>query len=83
MKAEVLDKVKAVNAAAAQVEAGVARVKETVVDGFEDGLKRAKRAMRQGRRGAEDLVEDAEYRVKQHPLSAVGISFGKIGRAHV
>jgi len=76
MKAEVLDKVKAVNAAAAQVEAGVGRVKETVVDGFEDGIKTAKRAIRQGRRAAEDFVDDAEYQVKKHPFSAVAISFG-------
>ena len=76
MKAEVLDKVTAVKSAAAQVEAGIGRVKEAVADGVENGIKTAKRAVRQGGRRAEDLVDDAEYQVKQHPLSAVGISFG-------
>ncbi len=32
--------------------------------------------VKQGRRSAEDLVDDAEYRVKQHPFSALGVSFG-------
>jgi ElaB/YqjD/DUF883 family membrane-anchored ribosome-binding protein len=76
MKAEVLDKVTGVGAAAAQMGAGVGRVKEAVADAVEDGINTAKRAVKQGRRAAEDLVDDAEYQVKQHPLSAVGVSFG-------
>jgi len=42
----------------------------------EDGINAAKRAVKQGRHAAEDLVDDAEYQVKHHPLSAVGVSFG-------
>jgi ElaB/YqjD/DUF883 family membrane-anchored ribosome-binding protein len=75
MKAEVLNKVVEVGAAAAQMGAGVERVKETVADAVEDGINTAKRAVKQGRRAAEDLVDDAEYQVKQRPLSAVGVSF--------
>jgi ElaB/YqjD/DUF883 family membrane-anchored ribosome-binding protein len=51
-------------------------MKEAVADAAEDGINTAKRAVKQGRRAAEDLVDDAEYQVKQHPLSAVAVSFG-------
>jgi ElaB/YqjD/DUF883 family membrane-anchored ribosome-binding protein len=76
MKAEVLNKAIEIGAAAAEVGAGVERMKETVTDAVENGINAAKRAVKQGRHAAEDLVDDAEYRVKQHPLSAVGVSFG-------
>jgi ElaB/YqjD/DUF883 family membrane-anchored ribosome-binding protein len=76
MKAEVLDKAIEVGAAVAQMRAGSGRMKEAVVDAVEDGVSAAKRAVKQGRRAADDLVDDAEYQVKQHPLSAVGVSFG-------
>jgi ElaB/YqjD/DUF883 family membrane-anchored ribosome-binding protein len=76
MKAEVLNKVVEVGTTAAQMGAGVERVKETVADAVEDGINTAKRAVKQGRHAAEDWVDDAEYQVKQHPLSAVGVSFG-------
>jgi ElaB/YqjD/DUF883 family membrane-anchored ribosome-binding protein len=76
MKAEVLEKVIDAGATAAQLGAGVGRAKEAVADTVEDGINTAKRAVKQGRRAAEDLVDDAEYQVKQHPLSTVGVSFG-------
>ena len=59
-----------------QLEAEVKRVKEAVTDAVEDKLGAARRAVKQGRRAAEDLVDDAEYRVKQRPLSALGVTFG-------
>ncbi|HEY7181378.1 MAG TPA: hypothetical protein VIC84_08160 [Blastocatellia bacterium] len=59
-----------------QLGAEVKRVKEAVVDAVDNGIVAARRAVKQGRRAAEDLVDDAEYSVKQHPLSAVGVSFG-------
>ena len=64
MKDQLLDKVTDVGAAAAQLEAEVARVKDAVADAVEDGIDAAKRALKQGRRAAEDLVEDAEHQVK-------------------
>jgi ElaB/YqjD/DUF883 family membrane-anchored ribosome-binding protein len=76
MKAEVLDKVTGVSAVAAQLGVEAGRVKEAVADAVEDGINAAKRAVKQGRRAAEDLVDDAEYKVKQHPLSTLGVSFG-------
>lgn len=75
MKAEVLDKVADVSAAAAHLGAEVGRVKEAVVDVVDDGINAAKRAVKLGRRAAEDLVDDAGYHVKQHPLRTLGISF--------
>jgi ElaB/YqjD/DUF883 family membrane-anchored ribosome-binding protein len=76
MKSEALDKVADLSAAAAQLKAEVERVKDTVADVVEDGFNAAKRAVKQGRREAEDLVDDVEYQVKQHPLSALSVSFG-------
>jgi ElaB/YqjD/DUF883 family membrane-anchored ribosome-binding protein len=76
MKAEVLEKVTDVRAAAAQLGAEAGRVKEVVAEAVEDGINAAKRAVKQGRRAAEDLVDDAERQVKQHPLSSLGVTFG-------
>jgi ElaB/YqjD/DUF883 family membrane-anchored ribosome-binding protein len=59
-----------------QLGAEVKRVKEAVADAVDNGVVAAKRKVKQGRRAAEDLVDDAEYRVKQHPFSALGVSFG-------
>jgi ElaB/YqjD/DUF883 family membrane-anchored ribosome-binding protein len=73
MQAEILEKTIEVRD---QLGAEVKRVKEVVADAVDNGLVAAKRAVKQGRRAAEDLVDDAEYRVKQHPLSALGVSFG-------
>jgi ElaB/YqjD/DUF883 family membrane-anchored ribosome-binding protein len=76
MNAGVFEKTVEISAAAAQVGAGVGRMKEAVTDAVEDGINATKRAVKQSRRAAEDLVEDAEYQVKHHPISAVGVSFG-------
>ncbi|HEY6400056.1 MAG TPA: hypothetical protein VI479_01525 [Blastocatellia bacterium] len=59
-----------------QLGAEVKRVKEAVADAVDNGIVAAKRAVKQSRRAAEDLVDDAEYRVKQHPFSALGVTFG-------
>ena len=76
MKSELLDKISDVGSAAVQLEAGVGRVKQTVADAVEDRFKEASRAIKRGRRAAEGAIEDAQYQVKQHPLTTVGISFG-------
>ena len=76
MKDSLLDKGTDVGAAAAQLEAGVERVKGAVADAVEDGIDAAKRTLKQGRRAAEDLVDDAEHQVKQHPLGTLGAFFG-------
>jgi len=74
MKVEVLEKVADVSAAAAQLGAEVGRVKEAIADAVDDGISAAKRAVKQGRHAAEDLVDDTEYQVKQHPFRVLGVS---------
>ena len=59
-----------------QLGAEVKRVKAAAADAVDNGVAAARRAVKQGRRAAEDLVDDAEYRVKQHPFSALGVCFG-------
>jgi ElaB/YqjD/DUF883 family membrane-anchored ribosome-binding protein len=76
MKAKVFDKVTDVGAAAAQLGAEVGHVKEAVADAIEDGINAAKRSVNRSRRATEGLIDDAEYRVKRHPLNALGITFG-------
>jgi ElaB/YqjD/DUF883 family membrane-anchored ribosome-binding protein len=76
MKDEVRDKVTAIGAAAAQLGAGVGRVKESVADAVEERIETAKRAVKQGRRAVEDLVDDAEHQFKRHPLNTLGVCFG-------
>ena len=76
MKAEVLDRVTDLSDTAAQLQVGVGRLKEAVADEVEDGIATTKRSLKQGRRAAEDLVDDAEHHVKKHPLGTLGMSFG-------
>jgi ElaB/YqjD/DUF883 family membrane-anchored ribosome-binding protein len=52
------------------------RLKEAVMGAVEDRLAKAKRALKHGRRTAEDLVDDAEYQIKQRPFSALGVTLG-------
>jgi ElaB/YqjD/DUF883 family membrane-anchored ribosome-binding protein len=59
-----------------QLEAEVKRVKEAVAGAVDNSIVAAKRAVKQGRRAAEDLVDDAEYQIKQRPFSSLGVSFG-------
>jgi ElaB/YqjD/DUF883 family membrane-anchored ribosome-binding protein len=76
MKAEVLDRVTDLSDAAGQFEAGVRQMKEAVADAAKDGIATTKRSLQQGRRAAEDLIDDAKHHVKRHPLSTLGMSFG-------
>jgi ElaB/YqjD/DUF883 family membrane-anchored ribosome-binding protein len=73
MQTEILEKTIEVRD---QLGAEVKRMKEAVADAVDNGAVAARRAVKQGRRAAKDLVDDTEYRVKQHPLSALGVTFG-------
>jgi ElaB/YqjD/DUF883 family membrane-anchored ribosome-binding protein len=73
MRSEMLEKTVEVRD---QLEAEVKRAKEAVADAVDIGVVAARRAVKQGRRAAEDLVDDTECRVKQHPFNALGVSFG-------
>ena len=43
---------------------------------LEDGKVAARRAVKRGYNRAEDLIDEASYRVKRSPLQSVGIGFG-------
>jgi ElaB/YqjD/DUF883 family membrane-anchored ribosome-binding protein len=52
-----------------------ARVKARVGQAVEEGVIAARRAAKQGRYAAEDLLDEATHCVKKNPLSAVAVSF--------
>ena len=58
------------------------QAKAVVNDACDDFVRKSKRAVKSGRRAAEDFVDHAEPRVKRYPKSAVATGV-KIGRAHV
>jgi ElaB/YqjD/DUF883 family membrane-anchored ribosome-binding protein len=76
MKAEVFNKITGAGAEAVHLRAEVGRVKEAVADTTADAIRAAERAVKQTRRAAEDLVSDAEYQVKKHPVSSIAAAFG-------
>jgi ElaB/YqjD/DUF883 family membrane-anchored ribosome-binding protein len=53
----------------------VSRIKTVVSEAVEDGVKSAVKAIEQGRHTAEDVLDDAEHKVKQRPFEAMGIVF--------
>jgi hypothetical protein len=76
MKRDLVEKLAEVGGAAIQLKGGVEHVKGAVADEVDDRFKAAKRAARQGRRAAEDLLDDVEYQAKRHPLGALVASLG-------
>lgn len=63
-------------AAVEDVVADVTRIKSIITDAVEDGIKSALATIQEGRRAAEDAMDDAKHAVKQNPFEAVGIAFG-------
>jgi ElaB/YqjD/DUF883 family membrane-anchored ribosome-binding protein len=63
-----------INAALKTLE--VEHLKETVDEAIENGLAKTKRAIKHGRRNADELIEVASDNVKEHPMRAVGVTFG-------
>ena len=59
------------------VEVGgeAARLKTAASHAVEDAVTEAKRLAKHSRYAAEDLMEDAAYRVKRDPLRSVGFGF--------
>ena len=53
----------------------VTRIRETVTEAVDDGVKSAVRALKQGRHAAEDAIDDARHTVKQKPLQSVCLVF--------
>jgi len=71
MPADILEKA----ATAEEARRGVSRISSIVTDAVEDGVRSASRAIRHGRYAAEDVIDQAEHKVKQRPLQAMGMAF--------
>lgn len=65
---------------AGEMAAGPSQIKENVVNALEEKMdaaeEAARRTLKRGRRAAEDLLDDATYEVKRHPMRSVGVTFG-------
>lgn len=68
---------KAVHAGERVIQVGVeaARLKVQASHAVEDTIVGARRLAKRGRYAAEDLVDDATYRIKRDPLRSVAITF--------
>jgi ElaB/YqjD/DUF883 family membrane-anchored ribosome-binding protein len=53
----------------------VSKIRATVTEAVDDGVKSAVRAMKQGREAAEDVIDDARRTVKRNPFQSVGVVF--------
>jgi len=53
----------------------ISRMKSTITDAVDDGVKSALKAIRQGRDAAEDAIGDTKLAVRRKPLQAIGIFF--------
>jgi len=71
MPAEVLEK----PATAEEARREIPKIRSIVSDAMEDSMRSASRAIRHGRYAAEDLIDQAEHKVKQRPFQAIGIVF--------
>lgn len=60
----------------AQIGIEAERLKDTVTNAVEDSVNATKRAVKKGRYAVEDLVDEATYSVKRHPLQSIGITVG-------
>ena len=49
------------------------RIKSAVTDSVEDTARMAARALKQGRRAAEDALHEAEHTIKQKPFQSMGV----------
>lgn len=53
----------------------VSKVRSIVSEAVGDSVRSASRAIKHGRLAAEDLIDEAEHRVKQQPFRSVGVAF--------
>lgn len=51
-------------------------VSEALSDTLENGKREVRRAVKRGYNAAEDLADEAAYRVKHNPLTSVAVAFG-------
>jgi len=74
MSSEVFDKFE-MPATVEDVLREVSKIKSTVTEAVDDGVRSAVRAIKQGRNAAEDVMDDARRSVKRNPLQTVGVVF--------
>ena len=53
----------------------VSKVRSIVNEAVGDSVRSASRVIKHGRLAAEDLIDEAEHRVKQQPFRSVGVAF--------
>jgi ElaB/YqjD/DUF883 family membrane-anchored ribosome-binding protein len=70
MPADILEKPATVEGAPREVS----KIRSIVADTV-DGVRSARQAIKHGRYAAEDVIEEAQHRVKQRPFQAMGIVF--------
>jgi ElaB/YqjD/DUF883 family membrane-anchored ribosome-binding protein len=74
MSSKVFDKLE-MPATVDDVVREVSKIRSTVTEAVDDGVKSAVRAIKQGRDAAEDVIDDARRSVKRNPFKAVGVVF--------
>ncbi len=74
MPESVLDQINELDTARASKEAQ--RLKEIISDAVEDGLRTARRTMKQGQEFAEETMDEALHTVKKYPMQTVAVTFG-------
>jgi ElaB/YqjD/DUF883 family membrane-anchored ribosome-binding protein len=74
MSSNVFDKLE-MPATVEDVVREVSKIRATVTEAVDDGVKLAIRTMKQGRDAAEDVIDDARRSVKRNPLQSMGIVF--------
>jgi ElaB/YqjD/DUF883 family membrane-anchored ribosome-binding protein len=74
MSSKVFDKLE-MPATVEDVVREVSKIRSTVTEAVDDGVKSAVRAIKQGRDAAEDVIDDARHSVRRNPFKAVGVVF--------
>lgn len=71
MPSDLLDKAPSID----EVFREVSRIKNTVTQAVEDGFKSAVKAVEQGRRTTEDMIDDGKRMMRRKPVEAAGVIF--------
>jgi hypothetical protein len=68
----------ALNTAAKLAQAGSTAdgLKAAFAEAADDGIKTAKRVVRNGRMAAEDFMDEAVFVVKRNPVKSIAVTFG-------
>jgi ElaB/YqjD/DUF883 family membrane-anchored ribosome-binding protein len=74
-KSSLLDKAAQLGERLVEVGGDAARLKSVASHAVEDAVTEAKRFAKRGRYAAEDLIDDAAYRVKRDPFRSVALGF--------